>query len=73
MVVHLKSKDRLKKFFGNKGGHFKIESYEIKCRELSSPKTKTVISREPGHPSKQFKLEIGKDEVSYTRVDPSDK
>lgn len=49
MVVYLKAKDMLHELFDSKGGQFKIDSYVIKSREQGSPKTKTVISREPGH------------------------
>lgn len=81
MVVHLISKEILNEFFNVYGGQFKIESHVIKCRRLSAPKTKIMLSHvNPSIPDnilieyikEELKLDIDRDEVSYLRVDPSD-
>lgn len=79
IILHLKSKELVEEFFHNHGA-FKIESNTIKCRRLTNPMKKIVLSHvNPIIPNSvleeyvknELKLELTTT-ISYLRLNPHD-
>ncbi len=79
IIIHLKSKELVEKFFENHTG-FEIDSNFIKCRRLSNPMKKIILSHvNPSIPNNiledyvknEMKLEITAP-LSYLRLNPHD-